>query len=170
MLEAEGLQNHPGAIPGGIGELHLQDAAQVMDAGAGGVDHNVGFLLNPVQHLALAVDPALQRIAVLQRVGAAHLVKAGNQGLVGRLQEEHDGLAPGVDQLLEHPCQAAGKRTRPHVGDDRQLLHRGFRVKAELHHPHDQLRREVIRDVPAHLLEHGRGGAAASTGHAGDED
>jgi hypothetical protein len=106
-------------------------------------------------------------------MAAAVLFVAPHQDVVGRLEEQHPRSDVAGRQIAAHPVQVTGETTRPDVHHHGQLSDAGAGGQTQLDHPRDQLRRQVVRDVPAEVLEHlGRRSATrpGQPGHQHDVD
>src|SRR6202000_2589158 len=73
-------------------------------------------------------------------------------------------------QVVAHPVQVTGEPARAYAHHDGQLRDPGSRVQPEVDHSGDQLRRQVIGDVPAEVLEDLGGGTPPGTGQTGDQN
>ena len=159
MLEAEGLQRD-----GELGrrrareELVGDPAAQHVRLQARRVDDDVGQALDRLEHLALQGDAALDARGRRQRVAPARLLKAGEQRVVGGVEEEHAMAQPERLEVLEHGAQRLEVVAAAHVGDDRGALDLRALVDEELDQRADHLGRQVVDAEVARVLEdvHGR--------------
>ena len=79
------------------------------------------------------------------------------------------GVMSRVGKIRAHQIEIAGETPGPDVHDHRQLGDARSRRQAEIDHPGDQFGRQVVGDVPAEVLEHLGGGAAAGAGQPGHQ-
>ena len=135
-----------------------------------GVDDQVGGGPHRGQHRALGGNALGQRLLALQRMAAAVLLVAAHQDVVGRLHEQHARSDVAGGQFVAHRVQVAGESPRPHVHHHRQLGDPRAGGQAEIDHPGDQLRRQVVGHIPAEILEHLGGGAAPGPGQPGHQN
>ena len=169
VLVAEG---HDGGPQLGLlvaGELGVHLGAQLVHVQAGGVDHQVGVAAQLAQQVALGGDAVDDAAVALERVRAAHRLEAAHQGVVRGLQEDD---APGDVlglQVGEGLAEVVEEAAAADVDDDRDAGDVALRAGAELHHGGDQRGRQVVDDEPAEVLQTLGRGAAAGSGHAGDD-
>jgi hypothetical protein len=148
-------------------------AAELVHVQAGGVDDDLGLGPQVTQHLALGLDAVEQPAVALQRVRAPHALEAAHQRLVGGVEEDQvrvpARLAQGGQTRLQLGVERAGAHV-DHCGDP-QLDDPGVaHPPGELGHGREQLRRQVVDDVPATVLDDVGGRRPARPAHAGDDD
>src|SRR5271169_4458268 len=103
-------------------------------------------------------------------MAAAVLLVAAHQHVVGGLHEHHPRGDVASGQVVTHPVQVTGESAGTYVHHDGQLRDPGSRVQPEVNHPGDQLRRQVIGDVPAEVLEDLGGGTPPGTRQTSDQN
>ncbi len=106
-----------------VPEQLLGDPAPQFGPGqVGGVDDDVGALAQRRQQLALGADAVDDPPFRRQRVAAAGLLVAVEQGLLVGLEEEQLRLRPVAFEVVEHRQQVVEVLAAAHVGDDRRAL------------------------------------------------
>src|SRR4051794_36417887 len=133
-----------------------------------GVDDQVGVRSELGQRDPLAPESVEQAPPFLQRVRSAGSFLAADQHVVVGFQEQQRAPStrgPPSEPLLE----SAEERPGAHVDDDSDRLHRSPALVDESDHVGDELRRHVVDDVVTEVFELLGRGAAAGTGHAGDD-
>ena len=135
-----------------------------------GVHHHVGALAQRRQQLALGADPLDDPPLRRQRVAAAGLLVAVEQGLLVGLEEEHRRLQAVGVEVVEHLQQVVEVLAAAHVGDDRGALDAAALVAEELAEAVDHPRRQVVDAEVAAVLEGGDRLRLPGPGVAGDDD
>ena len=147
--------------------------AELVDVDAGGVDHHLGLGAQVAQQGALGEDPVEQPALRLERVRPAHALEATDEGLVGGVEEDEVRTPAAVAKLGEGILEVGEEPAGPDVD------HRGEadvdalrpRLGDEVGGRHEELRGQVVDDIPALVLHDvGRGGAAGATHARDDED
>jgi hypothetical protein len=156
VLEAEGEQGE-GEFPGPLGaEQLLRDLPPQFAPGqVGGVDDDVGALAQRRQHRPLGPDPVDDPPFRRQRVAAAGLLVAVEQGRLVGLEEEQLRFRPVAFEVVDHLEEVLEVFAAAHVGDDRRALDPGSLVDEELAEPGDHPRRQVVDAEVAAVLEGG---------------
>ena len=134
-------------------ELVGDPAAQHVGLQPGGVDDDVGQALERLEHRALGGDAALDGGRAGQRVAAAGLLEAGEDGVVVGVEEEDAVAQPERREVLEHGAQGLEVVAPAHVGDDGRALDLGALVHEQLDERADHLRRQVVDAEVAGVLE-----------------
>src|SRR5438874_2274622 len=93
-------------------------------AGAADGDREVLLALGDVsEQQALLADPVDDAAAARQRMAAAGLLVAVEQGVLVGLEEDHLEVEAAIRQLAEHRLQVVEVLPASHVGDHRGLLY-----------------------------------------------
>ncbi len=154
-----------------VAEHVLGDAAAQHAAGeVAGVHDHVGALAQRRQQLALGADAVDDPPFRRQRVAAAGLLVAVDQGLLVGLEEEHGRFQPLGLEVVEHLQQVVEVIAAAHVGDDRGALDAAALVAEELAEAADHPRRQVVDAEVAAVLEGGDRLRLAGPGVTGDHD
>ena len=152
-------------------QQRLGDAApEVPDRQRAGVDDHVGPPAHVGELVPLALDALADRPRDRQRVGPPGLAEAGDQGLVGRLEE--DDPRPHAGRLLdalEDRLEVLEPDPAAHVADHRRPLHPRALQQEEVGQRRQQPRRQVVHAEPAGVLEGAHRLALAGAAHAGDD-
>src|SRR4051794_26915301 len=119
----------------------------------GGVDGDVGALLERGQQRALLGDGAVERPALGQRVAPARLFEAIDERVRRGLQEQQPVGHALPGQLLEHAGHALERLSSAHVGHHRRPLHLAAVMAEQLSQRGDHLRRQVVDAEVAGVLE-----------------
>ena len=135
-----------------------------------GVHHHVGALAQRRQQLPLGADPVDDPPFRRQRVAAAGLLVAVDQGLLVGLEEEHRRFQAVGLEVVEHLQQVVEVVAAAHVGDDRGALDAAALVAEELAEAADHPRRQVVDAEVAAVLEGGDRLRLAGARVAGDDD
>src|SRR5215207_7063664 len=171
VLEPEGQQGE-GELAGLLlsQQLFGDLAAQLSPGQVAGLDHLVGALTQRRQQLALGPNPLDDPAFRSQRVAAAGLLVAVEQGLLVGLEEEDHRPQPFGLEVVEHLQQVVEVLTAAHVGDDRGALDAAALVAEELAEAGDHPRRQVVDAEVAAVLEGGDRLRLARARVAGDDD
>ncbi len=105
-----------------------------------------------------------------QRVAAAGLLVAGDERLLGGLQEQHVVAEPERVEIVDDCAQRLEVDAAAHVGDDGRALDPGAAVHEQLDERADHLGREVVDAEVAGVLEHVHRRGLSRAGEAGDHD
>ena len=173
VLEAEGEDVDAQCPEAALGraESPLDDAAQIVDGKAGGVDHHVGGAAQACQPGALQMDRALQAYAfALQRMGApgGH-VAAHDLGRVG-FEEHKLGAVAGVAQGCQGVLDLVEEARLAYVEAEHYALEVGHGgLFHELDHLGRHAGRQAVDGEIAQILEDLHGRALARTGKAGHD-
>src|SRR6187549_168029 len=171
VLEAEGEQGERQSPPSLAADQLLGDATAQLAAGqAAGVHHHVGPGAQRRQLLALGPDPLDDPSFWRERVAAAGLLVAVEQGLLVRLEEEQLRLQPLPLELVEHRDEVVEVLAPSHVGDDRGALDAAAVEPEHLAEAADQAGRQVVDAEVAAVLEGGDRLRLAGPRVAGDHD
>ena len=117
-----------------------------------------------------AARPAFDAGGRGQRVAAAGLLEAGEQRLVGGVEEEHAVMQAERREVFEDGPQGLEVVAPAHVGDDGGALDLGALVHEELDERADHLRRQVVDAEVARVLEDVHRRRLPGAGVAGDDD
>ena len=141
-----------------------------MDVQLGGVDDDVALLAHRSGHRALGGDAVEDRAVALQRVRPADGLEPADQRRVVRLEEEQPQLRPVAGRVRVAVLQLREQLAAAHVDDDRDAGEALVGVAGEVEQRPQHLRRQVVDDVPAEVLEGVAHRRAAGAGHAGDDE
>ena len=140
-----------------------------MHVEVGGVDDDVGTVLQRLEFDAFGFDAFEQGPLPLQRMGSPRRFEAADEDFVGGVEEDDAQGQALIDEIADRLLQLGVLRPTLRVDDDRDLRQRAVGTGDELDERTHHLRRQIVDDVPVHIFEHiGHGGAARSR-HAGDE-
>ena len=119
----------------------------------GGVDDHIRTLAQRFHHLLLGPHRLFQRIRLLhQRMTAAGLLVALDDGLRLRLQKQQAACAAAVLQHVQHIEQLCGAVGGADIIHQRHLVIALAATGAELRKFQDHGRRHIIHNVKAHIL------------------
>ena len=99
---------------------------------------------------------------------AALSLVAGNNGLVLGVKEEHGKVNIGLAQSLNRSGKIGEQCAGADVNTERHLRHSRTVAGHQISQGTEHLRRDVIDNVPALILQYVCDGAAACTGNTGD--
>jgi hypothetical protein len=128
-----------------------------------GVQHQVGYVTQRLQHGTLCGDAVGQPSVALQRMGAPDVLEAADQHVVVCLEEENPGLKVALAEVGYHAGEVGGKGAATHIHHDGQLGDRTLTAAAQIDHRCDQLRRQVVdHEEPEVFQTLGRGAPAGT--------
>ena len=118
---------------------------------------------------ALDADAVEDRAVALQRMRSAHRLEAAHQHVVGGVEEQH-AHRTARRAARARPRASSSKRSRPRTSTTAATLRqRAAAEVGQIEQRPQHLRREVVDDVPAEVLERVGGRGAAGARHAGDD-
>ena len=106
--------------------------------------------------VALTGDPVEQPTVTLERVRTPDRLEPADDRLVGGVEEDQVGPPAALAQLVEGRLEVVEEAAGPHVDDGGQPRQAGPAgcLVGEVGQGHEQLRRQVVDDVPPGVLEH----------------
>ena len=153
-------------------EIQLQgpeDALTELAAGEiGRVDDRVGALPQGLEHQPLLGDRRGDPAMATQRMAVPGLAEAPHEHVVARLQEEDLGPQAAGLQRVHRLRERRRGVTRANVDDDRHPVEPGWLARHQLGEARKELRRQVVDDGVAEVLEELAGGGLAGPREAGD--
>ncbi len=133
----------------------------------GGVEHCVGRCTKRACQLALARDAVFRRTVRRERMPAAGLVIASDEL---RLRRNRDRGSPARSPGSNGSVRAARPVSKPRLRTSIPTATvSGTALALAMHKLLKQVRRQIVDDVPTHVLERVEHRRLARAGHAGDE-
>ena len=149
------------------------DIAQLVDAGAGGVDDQIGSTDDRIQQLPFAVDRLAQaETRRTERMLAAGLAKALEQDIVIGMQEDHFAAGAARTEIRCHGRQVGqvGGAVAGIDADRKPAVHRILRGQYLFDHRGQQGSRDVVDAVETQVFEVMQCHRLAGAGQAADDD
>ena len=140
-----------------------------MHVEVGGVDDDVGTVLQRLEFDAFGFDAFEQGPLPLQRMGSPRRFEAADEDFVGGVEEDDAQRQSLIDEVADRRLQLGVLRSALGVDDDCDLRQGAVGAGDEFDERTHHLRRQIVDDVPVHVFEHVGHGGAARSGHAGDE-
>ena len=155
-----------------VGEQLDDLRRELVDVEVGGVDDDVGALADaPPGASRSSADAVEDRAVALQRVRAAHRLEPAHEHVVGGVEEHRRARWRRSRSACDDASGSSANRSRPRTSTTTAT--RGSALAGELGEVEQRsqhLRRQVVDDVPAEVLERVRRRRAARAGHAGDDE
>ena len=171
VLETEG---HDGDAESGAAVIadHRTDlASQLVHVETRGVEDHICLGSQLAQQLALGLDTVEEASTTLQRVRSTHALEAPDEGLVGGVEKEQLRAPRTFFQGDQRVVKLVEELLGPDVDDRREFERHPSPARLLPEHDQggEQLRRQIVDDVPAAVLQHVCGRAAPGPAHPGDE-
>ena len=170
MLEPVG-EERDGELPARLVREHLvgHDLAEPRRGEVAGLDHDVSALAHRREQGALLLDGGGDLASVGQWVPPARLLEAGDQHVLGGVEEQDAVCHAAPVELVEHAQHALEVRAPADVTDDRRALHLAPLVREQLGQRAEHLGWKVVHAEVARVLEAGHRLGLPGPGEAGDD-
>ena len=103
-------------------------------------------------------------------MGTAHGIETTNQNVIACIEKQYRWLHAEFGNFIDGLQQRTWKHAGTHVSYRCDLLNLGLLHRAQLEKINDGLRRDVVGNVVAFVLQDFGCGGQATTRHTGDED
>ena len=169
VLEAKAHHGQVQLLIRTLSKHFTHGTSQLVNVHAGGVNGAVRSKTQALKESALSADAVEDATLTLQRVRAALSLVAGNNGLVLGVKEEHGEVNIGLAQSLNRRGQIGKQRASANVNTERHLRHSCTVAGHQFSQGTEHLRRDVVDNVPALILQHICDSAAACTRNTGND-
>ena len=168
VLEAEAHHGQIQLLIRTLSKHFTHGTSQLVNVHTGGVNGAVRSEAQTFKESAFSADTVEDAALTLQRVRAALSLVAGNNGLVLGVKEEHGKVNIGLAQSLNRSGKIGEQCAGANVNAERHLRNSRTVTGHQLCQGTEHLRRDVIDNVPALILQYICDSAAACTGNTGN--